>query len=83
MLDEDNQKSVTNEKEVESIAMEEDNEPRDRFHIVHIFFVLLGIGTLLPWNFVLNANEVRPHSFEIIPPTSVVFYVPIEKSDGS
>lgn len=32
-------------------------EPRDRCAICYIIFYLLGLGSLLPWNFFITANE--------------------------
>lgn len=32
--------------------------PLDRYHIVYFIFILHGIGTLMPWNMFINANDV-------------------------
>ncbi|KAG8563612.1 hypothetical protein GDO81_016152 [Engystomops pustulosus] len=31
------------------------DEPQDKFHFVTIIFLILGLGTLLPWNFFITA----------------------------
>ncbi|XP_063801167.1 equilibrative nucleoside transporter 2 isoform X2 [Pseudophryne corroboree] len=31
------------------------DKPRDKFHFVSIIFLILGLGTLLPWNFFITA----------------------------
>lgn len=33
-------------------------EPRDKFYTVFLIFYLLGIVSLLPWNFYVTANDV-------------------------
>ncbi|KRT79285.1 hypothetical protein AMK59_7995 [Oryctes borbonicus] len=33
------------------------NAPLDRYHIVYFIFILHGIGTLMPWNMFINAND--------------------------
>lgn len=34
------------------------SEPRDNYHMGYLIFYLLGIATLLPWNFYVTANDV-------------------------
>lgn len=43
------------------------NTPMDRYNIVYFIFILHGIGTLMPWNMFINANDVSKisHSFHI------------------
>lgn len=33
-------------------------QPRDRYCIVYILFYLFGITSLVPWNFLITANDV-------------------------
>ncbi|CAJ0934074.1 unnamed protein product, partial [Ranitomeya imitator] len=35
--------------------MSRKDEPQDKFHFVTIIFLILGLGTLLPWNFFITA----------------------------
>lgn len=35
-----------------------DLECRDRYYMGYLIFYLLGIATLLPWNFYVTANDV-------------------------
>jgi len=49
--------------------------PVDRFKLVYVVFVMLGIGTLLPWNFFITVNEYWMHKYRNVP-------VVLEASDG-
>jgi len=33
-------------------------EPKDKFHTVYLIFYVLGVVSLLPWNFYVTANDV-------------------------
>ena len=37
---------------------EKQSQPVDRYHITYIVFYLIGMTTLLPWNFFITAEEV-------------------------
>lgn len=37
-------------------------EPRDRYRIVYFFFLLFGITSIVPWNFLITANDVSDSS---------------------
>ncbi|VUZ40866.1 unnamed protein product [Hymenolepis diminuta] len=39
------------------MAMESLKAPRDRFNMAYLFFILHGIGFLLPWNVFINAKD--------------------------
>lgn len=38
-------------------------EPRDRYHLAFLIFYLLGIVTLLPWNFFITADDYWMYKF--------------------
>lgn len=42
-------------------------EPRDSYCIVYILFYLFGITSLVPWNFLITANDVSSFLFINIP----------------
>ncbi|WAR18574.1 S29A3-like protein [Mya arenaria] len=37
--------------------------PKDRFHMVYFIFYLLGLGSLIPWNFFITASEYFKFKF--------------------
>ncbi|KAL8586292.1 hypothetical protein ACOMHN_058672 [Nucella lapillus] len=39
------------------------SEPRDRFRLVFIIFLYLGVATLLPWNFFITAKHYFDYKF--------------------
>lgn len=44
----------------------ESPEPRDRYCIVYMLFYLFGITSLIPWNFLITANDVSNSTVYII-----------------
>lgn len=40
-------------------AMTTSHQPQDRYKAVWLIFFVLGLGTLLPWNFFMTATKVR------------------------
>lgn len=34
-------------------------EPRDKYYMAYFIFYLLGVVTILPWNFFVTADDVR------------------------
>ena len=44
--------------------------PRDRFNAVYLVFYLLGMGTLLPWNFFISVNSFWDYKFRDVNATT-------------
>ena len=44
--------------------------PRDRFNAVYLVFYLLGMGTLLPWNFFVSAYSYWDYKFRDVNATA-------------
>ena len=41
------------------------SEPVDKYNFTYIVFYLLGMTTLLPWNFFITAEEVSHHRIDL------------------
>ncbi|XP_065575793.1 equilibrative nucleoside transporter 3-like isoform X2 [Artemia franciscana] len=41
-----------------------DDTPTDRWNIVYIFFILLGVGIVMPWNMFIMAKEYFVNKLE-------------------
>lgn len=41
------------------------SEPKDKYYMVYLIFYLLGIVTLLPWNFFITADDVSYNMYEM------------------
>lgn len=39
------------------------HEPADKYYMCYVIFYLLGITTLLPWNFFITADDVSKTTF--------------------
>lgn len=39
-------------------VLETTDEPRDRYRIVYFLFLLFGVTSLVPYNFLITANDV-------------------------
>lgn len=46
--------------------------PLHRYKGVWLIFFILGLGTLLPWNFFMTAREVRASLLLLLPMTLIV-----------
>ena len=49
--------------------------PTDRYNIIFIVFLVNGIGTLLPWNMLINADEVNTMKFASRLYFKLVFFI--------
>ena len=47
-----------------------ESPPRDRFNAVYLVFYLLGMGTLLPWNFFISVNSFWDYKFRDVNATA-------------
>lgn len=45
------------------LSEERHNPPKDEYHKVYAVFFLLGMGTLLPWNFFISLNSFWDYKF--------------------
>ena len=50
-------------KDIRFFVRTNSNTPIDRLNIIFLIFLINGIGTLLPWNMLINADNV---SVEIV-----------------
>lgn len=39
-------------------VLDPQEEPADRYRIVYFLFYLFGVSSLVPWNFLITANDV-------------------------
>lgn len=51
------------------------SEPRDRYCIVYILFYLFGITSLVPWNFLITANDYWMYKFRDVTPNNMTMFV--------
>lgn len=58
--DDDDEEGTTSRVEVNAAKelLRSENAPKDRFGFNYIVFYLLGMTTLLPWNFFITAEDV-------------------------
>nr|XP_026500921.1 equilibrative nucleoside transporter 3 [Vanessa tameamea] len=50
-------------------------EPRDRYCLVYILFYLFGVTSLVPWNFLITANDYWMYKFREVTPNNVTMFV--------
>ncbi|XP_045447317.1 equilibrative nucleoside transporter 3 [Melitaea cinxia] len=50
-------------------------EPRDRYWVVYLLFYLFGITSLVPWNFLITANDYWMYKFRDVTPNNLTVYV--------
>ncbi len=63
----------------ESISLLRGSPPKDNFNLVYMVFYLLGMGTLLPWNFFISVNSFWDYKFRDVNTTGEI--VLIRKED--
>lgn len=44
-------------------VLDTSESPRDSYYIVYVLFYLFGVTSLVPWNFLITANDVSMKSF--------------------
>lgn len=57
-MDEEEPQNPEDRSYVSVTENEKLSQPVDRYHITYIVFYLIGMTTLLPWNFFITAEEV-------------------------
>ncbi|CAK1549402.1 unnamed protein product [Leptosia nina] len=50
-------------------------EPLDRYRIVYFLFYLFGITSLVPWNFLITANDYWMYKFRDVEPNNLTMFV--------
>ncbi|XP_022905516.1 equilibrative nucleoside transporter 3 [Onthophagus taurus] len=67
--DTENEDIITQSYEETSVSVQNDKplfkppEPKDKYHMAYIIFYILGITTLLPWNFFITADDYWMYKF--------------------
>lgn len=51
------------------------DEPRDRYSIVYILFYFFGLSSLVPWNFLMTANDYWMYKFRDVTPSNLTMAV--------
>ncbi|XP_028172397.1 equilibrative nucleoside transporter 1 [Ostrinia furnacalis] len=55
-------------------------QPVDRYRIVYILFYLFGVTSLVPWNFLITANDYWMYKFRDVTPNNLTMAAPVRKS---
>lgn len=50
-------------------------EPKDRYYMAYLIFYLLGMVTLLPWNFFITADDVSIRTCQLLCSYKMCFLV--------
>ena len=51
------------------------NTPKDSYNFVYGVFFLLGLSTLLPWNFFISINQFWDYRFRNVSATNFIYFV--------
>ena len=68
------QHQIDNESEEKSAHNAMEN-PKDKYNFVYIVFFLLGLSTLLPWNFFISINQFWDYRFRDVNATDLIYFV--------
>ncbi|CAF4846568.1 unnamed protein product [Pieris macdunnoughi] len=55
--------------------LDSESEPLDRYRLVYFLFYLFGITSLVPWNFLITANDYWMYKFRDVEPNNLTMYV--------
>ncbi|CAG5058843.1 unnamed protein product [Parnassius apollo] len=56
-------------------VLNNDDQPTDRYRFVYILFYLFGVTSLVPWNFLITANDYWMYKFRDITPNNMTMVV--------
>ena len=63
------------EKSVHTSQDRMGQEPKDSYSFVYAVFFLLGLSTLLPWNFFISINQFWDYRFRDVNSTNLIYFV--------
>lgn len=55
-------------------------QPRDKYNVVYILFYLFGVTSLVPWNFLITANDYWMYKFRDVTPRNVTMLTEVRKT---
>ncbi|CAG9785420.1 unnamed protein product [Diatraea saccharalis] len=61
-------------------VLDTSEQPRDKYKIVYILFYLFGITSLVPWNFLITANDYWMYKFRDVNPKNITMFTEVRKS---
>lgn len=81
IIDDSEERELVSDSCSTKVAETADSEPRDRYRIVYFLFLLFGVTSLVPYNFLITANDywmfkfrdVHPHNLTAPPPRKTQF----------